>query len=183
MYRLYFCILLFIAMPNHAQEVFLLEDVRDVVIYGALEGEKIGWSLEPLGDVNGDGFEDFLTVSKGRNDPPESGYLIYGASAMPKVIDLEDPLPEGVIRCVNSNRVGSVGDFNSDGIHDFAVAVIGQTINEVAEAGETFLIFGGQSLSTIVDLEKPEFQGISIQGHRIREWVGARIRTAGDVNR
>jgi len=48
-----------LAVVSQAQPVLLLDDVADVTIYGPYMEDRMGWQVEPLGDVNSDGLWRF----------------------------------------------------------------------------------------------------------------------------
>ncbi len=71
-----------------------LSATQGTTIFGAAVDYRIGFSVSDAGDVNGDGFEDFIigapdpdTTGNGKNDSGES-YLIFGSASLPATIDL-----------------------------------------------------------------------------------------------
>jgi hypothetical protein len=91
---------------------------------------------EVLGDVNGDGVEDYaLRASNYR--PRGITHLIYGGKTWSGVVH-DDPLNAGSVRFSSVDgapRVGPVGDLNGDGRPDFAIANISS--NEFAVVFES----------------------------------------------
>ncbi len=165
-----------------AQEGFVLQSLRDVVIYGAKSQDTVGWNVKSTGDVNGDGFDDFVFETTGRDEPPETGYLIFGATDLPAVIDLNEN-PQGLLtQFPNANRIGDVGDFNGDGFEEVALADVGYDLSGVFDVGQARIVLGTSGFPAAIDFSSADLPGYWIQGHRSGEWVGNDMRAIGDVN-
>jgi len=165
-----------------AEGPFILQDVRDAIVYGQLAGDHIGLSLDTVGDVNGDGYEEFVTVTRGRSPLPYSGYLFYGGPSFPEILDLAAIPARAVIEVVTASRMGSVGDFNGDGYCDFAIATVGYDLPPVYDVGRAMIVYGTAELPGEINLPEPGLPGVIIEGHRSGEWVGNDMRAIGDVN-
>jgi hypothetical protein len=166
------------------QQVLLLDDVSDVTIYGADEFGNLGWHLESLGDVNADGSGEILAINEvnSSHGVEWAGFLVYGGKAIPATVDLREASTEVGIVFQGADRVGSVGDFNADGFNDYAVSDVGYDLEPVYDVGFAFIGFGTESLPSVIDVSGINMPGIKVMGHRSAEWVGNRIRQAGDFN-
>lgn len=97
-----------------------------VVDVGALGDGGAGFAATPasfgnivtgLGDVNGDGRDDFLAISSA----DRTGWLVFGGSiGFPTGVDLTSQLGTQLLKLGNSGNFGAAaGDLNDDGIADF----------------------------------------------------------------
>ncbi|MBB71468.1 MAG: hypothetical protein CMF50_03620, partial [Legionellales bacterium] len=118
---------------------------------GIATGENAGQSVAVVGDVNADGYNDFVVTARD-GGPGGNGeaYLIFG-SADPFPADIELSSLNGVrgLRLLSSvadsNRFGqwvnAAGDTNGDGFDDFIIADREADPNG-ADSGRTFLYYG-----------------------------------------
>jgi hypothetical protein len=139
-----------------------------------------GSSLASAGDVNGDGYADFVVCSSGSahlflGGPTPSATDWNGAAAA-KRLDLTSP---GGVNTQFGYSVASVGDVNGDGYADFVVGEVGA--NQLS--GAAHLFFGGPTPSATdwngvtaakrIDLSNPD--GANAQ-------FGYSVASAVDVN-
>ncbi len=104
-------------IPDFAQRIFLPDDLRV-------------FSVRGLGDVNGDGFNDFVINT---NSQPGSGtqrsnaYIIYGDPSGvlggPEIMDVESATQTGAASTLTDIQLtNSVGDIDADGVNDFVTS-------------------------------------------------------------
>lgn len=104
-----------------------------------------GTSVSGAGDVNGDGFDDFLIGSTGANSSKGLAYLIYGgsfSSSTSSTTELEYGTFHGeAIGDTAGSSVSGLGDVDSDTYFDFA---IGASLNDEggASAGSISVFLG-----------------------------------------
>jgi len=120
--------------------------------------------IENVGDVNGDGFDDFIAFNKkyySGQIPQNKVSLFLGSSNFKETPDLI-LYEQGDI-----NQVRSIGDFNKDGFNDIALSTSARCYinnnNQCVEYGSTkVLIFlGGVNIDAYPDINYP---GNSVEG-------------------
>ena len=122
----------------------------DASYVGVSNSEFIGFDIAPLGDLNGDGIDDFMFSS---TDNSETGagagkiYIVYGkTSGWAKDVSVNS-VDGGLTGEAAGDALGyslASGDFNNDGLSDI---VAGAYQNDDADpnAGQTYLVFGRRS--------------------------------------
>jgi hypothetical protein len=127
--------------------------------------------LSAAGDVNADGFGDFLV----------GGNLVFGKadwSGSPSVNPASLDGTNG-IRFYAQGPVSSAGDVNGDGFDDF---IVGAPLAEYGR-GESYVVFGKAdwSDSPVPDITAPDgTNGIKLLG--VEGYAGFSVSSAGDVN-
>jgi hypothetical protein len=134
-----------------------------------------------VGDVDGDGFDDFLIAFAWATweGARQSGVvvLVYGAPEFPAEVDFSDPgitqvrhvrfvidVPEQFL----GNTLGSAGDLNDDGMPDFAFASPSAqgTENDGDYAGRVYVVYGSTNLQGDIDVSRigSDIPGLVIHG-------------------
>ncbi len=161
-----------------------------VVIFGAGAGQWSGISVDGAGDVNGDGFDDFLIgAPRGHNSVGES-YVVFGGPTLPASIDLGNLGSFGItIRGASAGdasgmSVSRAGDVNGDGFDDLLVgAWLADAVrNAKNDAGESYVVFGGSNINPTIDFSNPRSLGVRIFGADADDRSGFSVSNAGDVN-
>lgn len=122
---------------------------------GLNANDASGLSVSGAGDVNGDGFDDFL-IGAGGSDPSGNtdageSYLVFGkASGFPAALDLSTLNGTNGFRLdgiapadAAGLSVSKAGDVNGDGFGDLLIGANHANPNENADAGESYIVFGG----------------------------------------
>jgi hypothetical protein len=135
----------------------------DLTVYGD-DGGDISGNAVAGGDINGDGVDDLIIAAPHASPAGGVGageiYVIYGGTSLPSTIDLNSTAPSLTIYGDDAgDHFGSgidagvaAGDINGDGVDDLA---IGASLADPAggsEAGEAYVIYGGASLPSTIDL-------------------------------
>ena len=127
-------------------------------VNGIDAGDLSGRALSAAGDVNGDGFEDFLIgAQKGDFGATDSGeaYLVFGGASVGSGGSLNLSTLDGtngyLIGSIDASdlagrSLGGGGDLNGDG---FADIIVGAVISGSPSSGEVFVVFGGSHLSSL----------------------------------
>ena len=154
---------------------------------GEASNDGAGNSLSPAGDVNGDGFDDFL-VGAPYNDAygfSDAGkvYLVFGnGGTWEKHKPLTDAnasfLGEGTGDSAGWS-VSAAGDVNADGFSDF---LIGAPYKD-GKSGKAYLIFGSNGTADwSADTPLSTDADASFLGENPGDWAGLSVSAAGDVN-
>ncbi len=152
-------------------------------------------SMANAGDINGDGIDDLLLGSRNCRDftgadkdaldhglATGCAYLVYGSNTPPSDIDLANLGSAGVLLVSGSEpgnigtQVAGIGDFNNDGTPDFAVSG-----ENAGPGGIVYIIFGSDSLPSVINLSDLGSLGIKIYGEANTKF-GTSLSRAGDVN-
>ncbi len=138
-------------------------------MYGEVSGDRAGWSVSSAGDVNNDGYDDFLVSAPYYDDDyyetADAGraYLFYGgpsdtyncgegislSSANATFTGIASNDLAGRAYDISGYILGgalSHGDFNADTYSDFLVGVYGADIAERTDNGDVVLYYGKPDL-------------------------------------
>ena len=165
-------------------------------IFGDDESDMSGSSVSPAGDVNGDGYDDFLIGA--HNASPAGGagagetYLVFGHSGPWSDIDFNAAVPSSTaIRVYGDDEgdysgfsVSSAGDVNADGYDDFLIGAHWADPAGGSRAGETYLVFGHGGAWSDIDFNGAvaPSTAVRILGDDESDMSGASVSSAGDVN-
>ncbi len=164
------------------------------VVQGESAGDKSGWSVAAVGDVNGDGLGDFIVGAPEANASGGAGagksYVVFGKKTGTP-IDLTAVVNGTggfVIHGENAHdnagfSVAAAGDVNGDGLADLLVGAPYADPLGRLKAGNTYLVFG-QKDGTAVNLSAVAngVGGVVIRGEAPGDLSGWSVSCAGDVN-
>ncbi|MEM7235937.1 MAG: IPT/TIG domain-containing protein, partial [Planctomycetota bacterium] len=158
---------------------------------------RFGSSISGVGDVDGDGLDDFLVGEPGGLlGSVGAAYLIYGSEDWPEEMSVGDPelrllelhQKEQPLGGRNPRLFGwwveGVGDWNEDGFQDFAIGAPWQEVGLENYIGRTYLVYGGRDLPRSAfdaDVGTAALPGLVLEGHRPVSGVG-RAGDKGDMD-
>ncbi len=182
--------------PLTAQDLSTLDSKSGFRLNG-VAFDHAGSSVSSAGDVNGDGFGDFIVGAIDANGFSGAAYIVFGSVAgLPPSFDLSTLdgsngfRLDGVAGDDAGVSVSSAGDVNGDGIDDLIVGA--RYAN--GGTGAAYVVFGGgDNLATLdlndgvgdgaIDLSTLNgASGFRLDGERAGDQAGSSVSFAGDVN-
>ncbi len=182
--------------PEGVFNASAINGTNGFVIHGAAAGDRSGYSVTGIGDVNGDGRDDLLigALSADTTGGADAGvsYVVYGRQGgFGATLDLANlTAAQGfAITGVNAfdysgASVRAAGDVNGDGLADFLIGAPWGEAAQGTNAGESYLVFGraggfgaGLDLSTLNGAT-----GVTFRGGAAGDGLGFAVSSAGDIN-
>ncbi|MFA6028180.1 MAG: hypothetical protein WC752_04610 [Patescibacteria group bacterium] len=174
-------LLLLLALPltTYSQEEFNLSEF--VGFDGSVEGDRLGSDMANVGDIDNDGYDDFLISASEENSDTGAVFLFYGRAETITNIDLADAdakITGEAAEDYAGSAVSGLGDVNGDGYDDF---IIGASGYGAGNKGAAYVIYGGSTrytdLNPIANIAR-----VIITGKTDGDQAGYSVATAGDVN-
>ncbi|MFZ1322958.1 MAG: FG-GAP-like repeat-containing protein [Ignavibacteria bacterium] len=145
-----------------------MNTVPDLVLTGVSTNNFLGWSVASAGDLNADGYGDFVFGSDGYNLDQGRVYVFLGGALINNTPDLV------ITGEAIGNRFGSsvrnAGDVNGDGFTDLIIGALGYSSSK----GRAYIYYGGINPDTIADKK--------ITGESTFNFFGTSVSSAGDFN-
>ncbi|MEJ8559955.1 hypothetical protein QTO30_00950 [Yoonia sp. GPGPB17] len=154
----------------------------------------LGEEVAAVGDVNGDGLDDFILSGRGDNGAATSGfargaaYLIYGnAGGLAETIDVENldgTLGTEIVSSISLTlgmRITAAGDVNGDGLDDFIIGDLPPGGTDIF----AYIVYGTDGgFGALFDLTTQASGRVTqIGGARVASLqTGFDMASAGDVN-
>lgn len=145
-----------------------MDNVPDITMTGESSSNEFGISVSDAGDVNGDGYSDFIVGAHAIFSRRGKAYLYFGNSQ-----------PNGIADVVMGNyspgdefgvSVSSAGDVNNDGFADVIIGAEGTSTSR----GTIYIFLGSSDMNAVPDL--------MILGEASNNEFGHSVSCAGDVN-
>ncbi|MFC6234294.1 integrin alpha, partial [Leucobacter soli] len=156
---------------------------RGFTVKGPTGDTRFGYSVKDIGDVTGDGLDDFAVGSSSGNKV----YVIPGKRDIDNIDLTQDPDRVAITVAGKTGEalsvVSTVGDVNGDEIDDllFGAYVSTPWGSSVAAPGAGYVVWGGQNGT--IETGSLAGKGFAIYGPtRQRDRLGVSVAAAGDVN-
>ncbi len=182
----------YIVFGSSSTEPVDLADLGDrgFRIDGAAYGDRAGYSVSSVGDLNDDGLAEIVVGAPGASYGgmgSGAAYVVFGSPSIESV-DLADLGDRGfrIDGAAEGDQaglsVGGTGDINDDGRADIVVGApySGQEAYE-DDSGSAYVVFGRPSTQAI-DLADLGEGGYRIEAFFINAESGRSVANAGDVN-
>ena len=166
---------------------------NEPILNGAAAGDTAGRSVASLGDINNDGFDDFIVGAPGsKAGGAKSGaaYVVFGdANGLPSSLDLSTLNGVHGFKLVGKAgdsagwAVGSAGDINKDGFDDILVGAVDADAPG-KDTGAAYVVFGhdGAYAATVNLSTLNGTAGFKISGEAAGDFAGGAVSSAGDIN-
>jgi hypothetical protein len=178
-----------------------LDGTNGFVLTGVAEGDIMGYSANGAGDVNGDGAQDLVLGAHGAdpNGRVDAGktYVVFGGSEIGRTGTLDLSGLDGSngytlnginrisIDDVSGFSVDGAGDVNGDGVGDVIVGAFGADPPERSDAGQSYLVFGGNQVGASGEFDLADLDGsngFTLNGWHVRGHSGGCVAPGGDIN-
>ncbi len=146
-----------------------------------------GFAVASAGDLNRDGFDDFLLTCPAAN-LNGAVYVVYGSADRPGATFALSSLDgsngytiDGPTQSAFGSAISAGGDVNGDGYTDMVVSAVAMSVNAPA-AGSVYVLFGSATgFATSAD-SVDGTNGFRIDGLAQNDSIGRSVSLAGDVN-
>jgi len=187
-------------------------DIRSIAglsFEGVNASDRLGTDIVAVGDLDGDGDEEFMVTAPGAQSGQGVAYLVPGFYEVFGEYSIEDsfstavtPNATSAVRFIGGvddqvRSVGGVGDLNNDGEKDILIGAPNHTNGTVTGAGAAYVLYGGAAfwgdwwdLSTgeaRADISMPDAAMVGqhtamIVASTADEGLGWDVDWAGDLN-
>jgi len=165
----------------------------DVTVLGKGTTDLLGNIVSGAGDVNGDGFDDFIVGARQNNDGGSdnegAAYVFFGASNLSGTFDMGGGVQSPNVTIFGKattdllgNGIAGAGDVNGDGIDDIIVGAPNNNDGGTNNEGAAYIFFGASDLSGTKALGLGQSADFTVLGEAVTDRLGVSVAGVGDVN-
>lgn len=156
-------------------DIYYRDFYVDLYVAGFAANDYLGYSVAGAGDIDGDGYGDFIASAYGNDGNGTDAGAAYIYRNTMRGNHIPNRILSGQAFGDNyGNSVSSAGDFNGDGYKDI---IVGAPYNDAngGNAGRAYIYYSGNITDNIVDVTLTGFGGSEF-------FFGYSVSSAGDVN-
>ena len=146
-------------------------------ILGNADNQRVGTSMAAAGDINADGFDDFM-IGVPRYNDPGTVFVVYGSDEQ---VDTNLENHTEFIGADDYDRLGYAvaggGDINGDGYDDMVLGAYRSDLRD-RNAGAAYIVYGQAAKFSNQSVSGRPYFG----GEESSDQLGESVALAGDVN-
>ncbi|NBB73583.1 MAG: hypothetical protein GVY35_07895, partial [Bacteroidetes bacterium] len=152
----------------------------DMILIGEATDDAFGFEVAPVGDVDGDGYDDVGVLAPRPNDSEGLAYLFRGRAPLPAVVDAADATFRLRAEPPFTWLASIAGaDLNRDGFSDLIVGSRG--LSSSTDVGRVGVVFGGTDLVGTISTANVDVVLRGSWGDDANDRFGTAL-AAGDIN-
>ena len=174
-------------------DIGALDGTNGFTFNGSDANDRLGRSVDGIGDINSDGFDDILIGASSASEIFGQGeaYIVYGKASgfAPTLVagDLDGVVGTalgGITYSAFGQAVSNAGDVNGDGVDDLIIGAQTRNVGGESQVGASYVLYGqvggfGASVNfTTLD----GTNGFAIEGADAGDRTGIAVDGGGDIN-
>ncbi len=172
-----------------------LDGQNGLVVKGEAIDDNLGSSVSSVGDINGDGLDDFVVAAPYATRAGKSSigkiYVVFGrtdrAAITSDLTGLDGTNGFAIDGQVARDQLGSAvsagGDINGDGFGDLVLGAWLADPRGRTEAGSAYIVFGKSTFAPAIDLSDLDgSSGFRVDGGLADDNLGVSVGGSGDIN-